>query len=578
MPPTDKISLKTFWETVELRLAACSAEQLSAIVRAQAQEVAPNGRQAFLDRIGPIAPGLAGIAREIEPEDLLADIEDLAAEVEAAMQNPPEPEEHYEWGGYDDEEEDDPYAGFVTPLVALFDRAQAAFDYADQQLARDAYAALFDILDRQDNYGRGIMPSDLTGVDISEAWARHLRAVYETEPTDQRPETLLNEMLEGRTWVAGARPKLDDLIQISPAPLPDRDKFLANWIAFLRGQPGEDADTWLREAIRLAHGTAGLEALARGEGKQRPRAYLDWFTALAQEGKHREVLAAAHEALEVLPAELPIHAAIADHLCAAAEKLGEPTLLAAGRWEAFTAKPCLARLLDLWDSAGTGDACTALMRRAQQRLQEYLAQPQKSNAAWGGDGLESPALPSKAALAHACLLAGDLDAAHTLAAREQVLGWSNSENTQGLIVPFFLGLASGRSFATLPPNLTQLWQAGLQTGYMTGGAGESVVQRLQRIYAAGPVAATWSHNTQEVFLAWCLDVARQRVENIVSNQRRGSYGKAATLTVACTEALRLHGNASGGNAFLEAIRTRFPRHSAFQAELRSAIALMERSK
>ena len=578
MPPTDKISLKTFWETVELRLAACSAEQLSAIVRAQAQEVAPNGRQAFLDRIGPIAPGLAGIAREIEPEDLLADIEDLAAEVEAAMQNPPEPEEHYEWGGYDDEEEDDPYAGFVTPLVALFDRAQAAFDYADQQLARDAYAALFDILDRQDNYGRGIMPSDLTGVDISEAWARYLRAVYETEPTDQRPETLLNEMLEVRTWVAGARPKLDDLIQISPAPLPDRDKFLANWIAFLRGQPGEDADTWLREAIRLAHGTAGLEALARGEGKQRPRAYLDWFTALAQEGKHREVLAAAHEALEVLPAELPIHAAIADHLCAAAEKLGEPTLLAAGRWEAFTAKPCLARLLDLWDSAGTGDACTALMRRAQQRLQEYLAQPQKSNAAWGGDGLESPALPSKAALAHACLLAGDLDAAHTLAAREQVLGWSNSENTQGLIVPFFLGLASGRSFATLPPNLTQLWQAGLQTGYMTGGAGESVVQRLQRIYAAGPVAATWSHNTQEVFLAWCLDVARQRVENIVSNQRRGSYGKAATLTVACTEALRLHGNASGGNAFLEAIRTRFPRHSAFQAELRSAIALMERSK
>ena len=106
MPPMDKISLKTFWETVELRLAACSAEQLRAIVRAQAQEVAPNGRQAFLDKLGPVEPGaLAGIAREIEPDDLLADIADLAAEVEAAMKNPPEPEEHYEWGGYDEEEE-----------------------------------------------------------------------------------------------------------------------------------------------------------------------------------------------------------------------------------------------------------------------------------------------------------------------------------------------------------------------------------------------------------------------------------------------------------------------------------------
>ena len=132
MPPMDKISLKTFWETVELRLAACSAEQLRTIVRAQAQEVAPNGRQAFLDKLGPIEPGaLAGIAREIEPDDLLADIADLAAEIEDAMEEAPEPEEHYEWGGYDEEEEDDPYAEFVEPLVALFDRAQAAFDYGN---------------------------------------------------------------------------------------------------------------------------------------------------------------------------------------------------------------------------------------------------------------------------------------------------------------------------------------------------------------------------------------------------------------------------------------------------------------
>jgi tetratricopeptide (TPR) repeat protein len=583
MPPTDKISLKTFWEAVELRLAACSAEQLRAIVRSQAQEVAPNGRRAFLNKLGPIEPGaLAGIAREIEPDDLLADIADLAAEIEDAMEEAPEPEEHYEWGGYDEEEEDDdPYAEFVEPLVALFDRAQAAFDYGDQQLARNAYASLFEILNEQDDYGRGIMPTDLTDVDLSEAWARYLRAVYETEPAADRPPTIFSEMLTVRMWVAGARPKLDDLIQITPAPLPDRDKFLAGWIAFLRGQPSEEADTWLREAIWLAHGTAGLEALARGEGKQRPRAYLDWFTALAQEGKHREVLVATQEALDVLPAELPIHAAIADHLCAAAEKLNALTLVRAGRWEAFTAKPTLPRLLDLWEAAAPGDDRTALMRRALQRLQDYLAHPpSRDGMGWRGDDLELPALPSKAALIHACLLAGDLDAAHEQAAREQVLGWSNSENTQGLVVPFFLSLASGRSFAALPPNLAQLWQAGLQTsaGYATSSAGESILPRLQRIYAEGPVEASPSRNAQEVFLAWCLDVARQRVENIVSNQRRGSYGKAAMLTVACTEALRLHGNASGGNAFLETIRTRFPRHSAFQAELRAAIVLMERAK
>ena len=111
------------------------------------------------------------------------------------------------------------------------------------------------------------MPSDLTGVDISEAWARYLRAVYEIEPADQRPETLLNEMLEVRTWVAGARPKLDDLIQISPAPLPDRDKFLADWIAFLRGQPGEERRHMAAggRPTGARHGRAGGAGSWRGE-------------------------------------------------------------------------------------------------------------------------------------------------------------------------------------------------------------------------------------------------------------------------------------------------------------------------
>lgn len=580
MPPADKISLKTFWENVEQRLAACTADELRAILRSMAQETLPSGRQAFLARLGPVAARAAGIEQEIKAEDLLNDIADLAAELEEAIAEAPEPEEHYEWGEYDDEAEDAPYAEFTEPLVALFDRAQAAFDYGEMQLAREAYAALFDVLDQQDEYGRGVSPSELTGVDIGEAWARYLRAAYETMPVEGRPAALLDEMRQVRSWVAGARPKLDDLIQISPAPLPGRDRFMADWITFLRGQPDGNADALLREAVRLAQGTAGLAALARSEGRERPRAYLDWFTALAQEGKHREVVVEAQAALALLPADKPIHAALADHLCAAAQKLNEPTIVRAGRWEAFTAKPTLVRLLDLWEVTTPGADRTALMQRALQRLQEHLAQPLSQAAvAWEGDDLEQPTLPSKAAVAHACLLAGDLEAAHAQAAREKELGWSSGENTQGLVVPFFLGLFSGRSFAALPPNLARLWQTGLQTtvGFMVA-AGEPVHQRLQRIYAAWPVETPLNRKKQEILLAWCLDVARQRVENIVSNQRRGSYGKAALLTVAVTEALRLGGDAGRGNAFLEAIRTRFPRHSAFQAELRSAVALMEHSK
>ncbi|MDH7485353.1 MAG: hypothetical protein QHJ81_03660 [Anaerolineae bacterium] len=573
----EKISLKAFWDAVEQRLAACSADELRTILRAMARETSPSGRQAFLDRLVPVGETAIGVQQEIEPEKLLADIADLAAELEEAMKEAPEPEEYYEWGGYEEEEDIEPYEEFVEPLVELFDRAQAAFDYGNLPLARDAYAALFELLDQEDEYGRGVRASDLTGVDIGEACARYLRAVYETEPPERRPQALFEQMLQVRSWVAGARPKLDDLIQISPRPLPDQEQFLADWIAFLRTRSGSDADTWLREAVRLSQGTRGLEALARAEGKTRPRAYLDWFTALAQEGKNQEVLLAAQEALQTLPAGLPIRAAIADHLCAAAERLDRPEALRAGRWEAFLVKPTLARLLDQWEATPTGEVRTTLMRQAVEHLRYCLAHPPSRQVeAWPGeDDLERPVWVGKSVLAHACLLAEDFRAAHQLAIGEKVLGWSSGDNPQGLVVPFFLVLLSGKAPGALPPNLARLWEWGLQSsiGFWFGGreSEESLLKRLERAYKEQLARVSLDRERQEEFLSWCLDVAKRRVDAIVGNQHRKSYDKAAVLAAACAEVLRLRGDRGAASSLVDDIRNRFPRHRAFQAELNAAV-------
>ena len=67
----------------------------------------------------------------------------------------------------------------MAPLVTLFDRAAAAFDTGNLPLARDAYEALSEAFNSEDDYGRGISAPDLIGVDMREASARHLRAIYE---------------------------------------------------------------------------------------------------------------------------------------------------------------------------------------------------------------------------------------------------------------------------------------------------------------------------------------------------------------------------------------------------------------
>jgi len=206
--------LKAFWETVEQRLAACSADELRAVLRAMAQETPPSGRRIFLAKLKLVEEEAVTASQVIQQEDLMADIGDLAQELEDAMRDADPWEERSGWGNYydyDDEDSLGPYAEFVEPVADLFDRAEAAFDYGELSLARDAYQEMFDLLGLEDDYGRGVRASDLSSVDVGEAVARYLRAVYETETSSDRPQALYEEMRAVQTWLFRTMKKLVEL-------------------------------------------------------------------------------------------------------------------------------------------------------------------------------------------------------------------------------------------------------------------------------------------------------------------------------------------------------------------------------
>ena len=68
-------------------------------------------------------------------------------------------------------------------------------------------------------------------------------------------------------------------------------------------------------------------------------------------------------------------------------------------------------------------------------------------------------------------------------------------------------------------------------------------------------------------VAWCLTASAKRIRDIVGNQHRGAYGRAALLTGACVEALKATSKQKALE-FFNKIKDEFPRHSAFQAELK----------
>jgi hypothetical protein len=214
------------------------------------------------------------------------------------------------------------------------------------------------------------------------------------------------------------------------------------------------------------------------------------------------------------------------------------------------------------------------MQQAAQHVRDYLAHSgNRSATMWSGeDNVESPAWIGPEVLAHTCLLAGDVNAAHKLAAGQKVLGWSSSSSVQGWVVVFLLALLSGETPATLPPNLAAIWRSGLEnsTGYRFGDDA-TLRQRLEDAYTERLSQTSLPPDRQKRFLAWCLKVSEQRVNAIVSNQYRKSYGKAAVLTGACAETLQALGDKEAATSFVSEIRNRFPRHRAFQSKLKAAI-------
>ncbi|MBC8233153.1 hypothetical protein H8E77_26705 [bacterium] len=145
MSNSNKISLKSFWETVEERLDSFTPQQLRSILMDMAMQVPSSERQDFWAKLTPPEAEEVEESRLVYQEDLLNDIgafiEDFEGEMVTSEYVPSWHDEYY-----DDEDSLGPYESYVHELEELFDKANAAFDYGNLELAKDAYKKLFDNL------------------------------------------------------------------------------------------------------------------------------------------------------------------------------------------------------------------------------------------------------------------------------------------------------------------------------------------------------------------------------------------------------------------------------------------------
>jgi len=244
--------------------------------------------------------------------------------------------------------------------------------------------------------------------------------------------------------------------------------------------------------------------------------------ALQGEGRAKEALAAAEEALDKLPVLSPCERP-SPTFSASRGQLGHPKKLQEGRWEAFAAWPSLPRLLDLLDVTPASHR-TERLSATEKHLQEYLQRDaRRAPTTWDPleDEDDEQGLITSLVLAHAHLLNGRWEGGRALAGRQKPVDWIDSDNPQDLVVPAFLVLILGRT-TSLPPHVAAFWKQALSDDgsslYVLEAA--PIRNALQRAYEQLVKDRPLTPAEAKALLSWCAEISERRVKAIVKNQRR----------------------------------------------------------
>jgi hypothetical protein len=447
---------------------------------------------------------------------------------------------------------------------ARFRLGTQAFYAGDHAAARRIFEALFPVVQDGDvDLGYHEIPDEVLTASLHDCSAQYVASVYLSTPLARRADAtyMALETADAKNYW---RP-LHELERVAPSPLPDLDRFLPLWVSYLEKQliddpdGDDDSDYWLREAVQRLEGVAGLERIARSTG--RASAFRAWCDALLRDGDWPGVQRACDAAAEVVPGGSYLRSWFRDQAARASAELEAPDLL--DRLEVAWLGALTLRRLVRWLGVGATEAAT-LRDRAERAIEKCPTEATRQ-------------------LGLLRLLTGDFQSAAALLAPDPDSYSTDEVHSGGLIFAAFAGILARGTSARLAPSLYAALRGpndedlDLDEEEHTGSAWRSVtrVSIPDLIETALEGEEIPAAVRREMFTAM-RGAAEMRAERVLSSLHRREYAAAARQIACCLEISPVVGEREATEAWMDQIRRAAARFAAFQKELRTALAEMQR--
>jgi len=545
------LALKPFEEAVRRHCEKLSHKELcDFICNRAAQEISAHERADFLKKL------TSGSKKEIRGNSR----NDLISKIKSLKKAIKKHQESIEDGTFFEDYEDD-YGYDEDPppiseeqkeeMETLFAEADHLFLSDELKLAAEAYQLLLGIFRYDEDAAFDYDIESHLNLNWREIRARYARCVYETAPSHKRVEQMLDAMeIDARQFQRnfvsseGDYPLLKDVLDARSGELSEWKSFLNNWKNDLKNETGERAAVLFFEAV---HGLDGIDGLAVEVRKNHvPVGYGYWLDKLVSDQNWNDAAAIAQESLENIP-HGTFRAQAAEILSAAAQNMGDNSLILKGKREGFYSMPDENSLSVLVEEAARQNVKTEELEKA---LKAKIAKK------YSGE-LNVKIL----------LMLGRLDDALKIVDTTKPLGWGADDSGIGV---FFGGLLAALTGSDPKGKTIQILlnrYTGKRRGYFFDSA-ENPNKIIFEEILAGVRGVFSDESKKQKWFEFVKKIGGNRIDAIVSNKHRGAYNRAAEVLGALTECFLINQQTNQAKDLLDLYRNqKYSRHSAFRSEV-----------
>lgn len=366
---------------------------------------------------------------------------------------------------------------------------------------------------------------------------------------------------------------IKDMFYVGREELKGTEQFWKDWIALLQTKNGETAGRLLQEAVLYYEGIEGLVNMADKNCNLHPSLYLSAMKEYNKKHEYRQMEEIGERALNKIDCKLKIRSKMALVAAYASSCLMHTEKLMRFCWECFRSESTDRNFLRLF-------GMKTMAEKYGMRGGEVLHTVKRKNSAgyMSNEETEQNILDEYGYYVLS-FYTGDFQTVKDASKNPQAsLGWSGNFIQYGirLILLYLYEKTLPSKAAANIADYVGFCDDKKDADHILSFESE-IIEESRKL----GVSTFWnyfqrwknyfqmSEKEKKVYLNWAEKIVYSRADAIVSGQYRRHYGEVAALLAVTAEIKESSGDIGAKKIIFQEYRKKYPRHSSFQAEMKS---------